>query len=100
MVPLPSAAANSGLPFRGIVPTTVPSAALMAVAFLPRPLKGKTGLVTGSERMGSGLASVFTLAMDFNVLRSKIGASFRRPLLVETRPRAGATAVARQAWVL
>ena len=44
--PLPSATANSGLPPRGIVPTTVPSVALMAVAFFPRPLKVKTRLET------------------------------------------------------
>ena len=39
---LPSAAANSGLPSSGTVPATVPVAASMAVAFLPRPLNVKT----------------------------------------------------------
>src|SRR6266404_4363553 len=48
IVPLPSATANSGLSPRGIVPTTEPSAALITVESLPRPLKVKTRLVVGS----------------------------------------------------
>src|SRR5260370_2459065 len=47
--PLPSATANSGLPPRGMVPMTEPSAALMAVEFLPRPLE-----VKGSEERRVG----------------------------------------------
>src|SRR5260370_32438023 len=46
--PLPSATANSGLPPRGIVPTTEPSAPLMAVGFLPRPFKRQAALVAGA----------------------------------------------------
>src|SRR4030088_597995 len=48
ITPLPSATANSGLAPSGIVPTTEPSAPLITVEFLPRPLKVKTRFVAGS----------------------------------------------------
>src|SRR4029077_6212577 len=65
--PLPSATANSGLSLRGIVPATAPSAALMAVEFLPRPLKVKTRLEAGSDTVGWGLAGVFPAATGFTL---------------------------------
>jgi hypothetical protein len=48
MVPLPSAAANSGLPPKGMVCTTFPVAASNTVASLLRPLKVKTLFDAGS----------------------------------------------------
>ena len=47
-LPAPSAAANSGLPPRSMVPSTLPSAASMTVAVPSRPLKAKTRLLDRS----------------------------------------------------
>ena len=46
--PLPSVTENSGLPPSGMVPTTWPVLASMAVESLERPLKVKTRPVFGS----------------------------------------------------
>src|SRR5262249_55491019 len=66
--PLSSATENSGLPPIGIVPTTMPVLASIAVELLPRPLNVKTRPVFGSKRIESGLSPVATWLIAFRVL--------------------------------
>src|SRR5712671_533695 len=91
--PLPSLAANSGLPSSLMVPSTVPFSASSTVESLLLPLKVKTRLVAGSNRIASGFCPTFTLLLVASVLRSKMLTVFSRPLLVKPRPRSVARAM-------
>ena len=80
-VPLPSLAANSGLPPSAMVPRTFPLAASSTVESLLRALKVKTCLVNGSYKMASGRSPTLMLSNFFSVFRSKMVTELSPPLL-------------------
>jgi len=61
---LASAAANSGLPRKSMLPSTVLSAALMAVAFFAAAVEGEDALGDGVVKNGVGIAVGLDVATD------------------------------------
>jgi len=91
-LPLLSVTAVSGLPPRGMVPTTLPEAASTTVLSCVLALKVYTRLAEASYKMASGRSPTFTLSSTLSVLRSKMTSVLSPPLVIKPRPSAGASA--------